>query len=136
MAYLDWQPGFAVGHGMIDDEHRTLLAAMNQLHEAADQGQDKAEIAKILNFLRDYTVTHFSMEEALMLRHQYPGASAHFAAHADLVLRVSDFIADYRVGKVVGVEAMLAFLQTWLMEHIQISDKALGGFLRSRGVEA
>jgi len=136
MAYLDWQPEFAAGHGLIDDEHRTLLAAMNQLHEAADQGQDKAEIAKILNFLRDYTVTHFSMEEALMLRHNFPGASAHFAAHADLLMQVSDFIADYRVGKVVSVEAMLAFLQSWLMEHIQGADKALGAFLKSRGVEA
>jgi len=136
MAYLDWQPEFAVGHGQIDAEHRTLLDAMNRLHEAADQGQDKPEVAKVLNFLRDYTVSHFSMEEALMVRHKYPGASAHFAAHSDLVMQVSDFIADFRVGNVVGVEAMLAFLRTWLVSHIQVSDKALGAFLQSRGVGA
>ncbi len=136
MAYQDWRPEYAVGHGKIDEEHRTLLDAMNRLHEVADQGQDKAEVAKLLNFLRDYTVTHFSMEEALMLRHNYPGASAHFAAHANLVLQVSDFIADFRGGRVAGLEDMLAFLRTWLMEHIQVTDRALGAFLQSRGVEA
>jgi hemerythrin-like metal-binding protein len=132
MTYLEWQSEFAVGHNQIDGDHQALLAAMNDLHAAADQGQEKAEIAKILNFLRDYTVTHFRMEEGLMIRHNYPEASAHFAAHADLVMEVSDFIADYRTGNIVGVPDMLHFLEKWLMVHIRTLDKDLGDYLKGR----
>jgi len=136
MAYLDWQPAYEVGFAKIDGEHQTLVQAMNDLHAALDQGRDKAEIAKILNFLRDYTVSHFGMEEALMLRHNYPGASAHFAAHSELVMQVSDFIADYRTGRIVSVETLLTFLEGWLIHHIQGRDKDLGEYLVSRRIEA
>lgn len=136
MAYLEWQPAFEVGHGKIDSDHQTLVAAMNQLHEAAsrgqDQHQDKEEIARILTFLRDYAVTHFATEESLMLRYKYPEAPDHFAAHAELILQVSDFIADCRAGKVVGVDVMLDFLRSWLMNHIQGRDQDLGAYLRGR----
>lgn len=136
MAYLEWQPAFEVGHDKIDSDHQTLVAAMNQLHQAAqrgqDQDQDQEETARILTFLRDYAVTHFATEEALMLRHKYPAASEHFAAHAELILQVSDFIADYRAGKIVGVDVMLEFLQAWLMNHIQGRDRDLGAYLRGR----
>ncbi|MBI1751184.1 MAG: hemerythrin family protein [Acidobacteria bacterium] len=144
MAYLEWQPAFEVGHDRIDSDHQALVAAMNQLHEAAqrgqgqdqdrnqDQDQDQEETARILTFLRDYAVTHFATEEALMLRHKYPAASEHFAAHAELLLQVSDFIVDYRAGRVVGVDVMLGFLQAWLMNHIQGRDRDLGAYLRGR----
>ncbi|WLT30788.1 bacteriohemerythrin [Geothrix sp. PMB-07] len=132
MAHLEWQPAFEVGHSRIDSDHQALVGAMNQLYEAAHQGQDKEEIAKILNFLRDYTVTHFATEETLMIRHNYPAASDHFAAHAELILQVSDFIADYRTGNIVGVDVMLGFLETWLMNHIQGRDRDLGAYLQGR----
>jgi hemerythrin len=70
-----------------------------------------------------------------MIRHNYPGASAHFAAHADLVMQVSDFIANYRTGNIVGIPEMLVFLEKWLLEHIQGPDKELGSFLASRRIE-
>jgi hemerythrin len=111
MAYMEWVPAFEVGQPQIDEDHRTLVERLNQLHRALDQGQDPAEIARVLNFLRDYTVTHFSAEEALMIQHKYPQAAAHFAAHAELPLQVSDFNAAYRRGRVAGMAELLAFLE-------------------------
>ena len=132
MAYLDWRPELEVGHAQIDQDHRTLVEALNRLHAALAQGQDRAAIVGVLNFLRDYAVTHFKTEEALIIRHNDPNAAAHFAAHSDLVMQVSDFIADFRSGKVVLAEDMLHFLETWLMDHIQGKDKVLGAFLQNR----
>jgi hemerythrin len=133
MAYMEWQQRLEVGHPQIDADHRTLVDALNQLHAAVDQGKDKEEVVRTLNFLRDYTVTHFSAEEALMLKHGYPKASMHLAAHSDLLMQVSDFIANYRAGTIVSIPEMLTFLEAWLIEHIQVKDKELGGFLRSVG---
>ena len=135
MAYMEWKPNLEVGNTKIDGDHRTLVDAVNQLHAALDQGKDKEEIAKVLNFLRDYTVSHFGMEEALMIKHNYRKAPDHFAAHAGLVIQVSDFIADYRTGYIVSIPDMLTFLEAWLVDHIQVKDKELGGFLEGLGVE-
>jgi hemerythrin-like metal-binding protein len=136
MAYLEWLPALEVGFGPIDRDHRTLVDALNRLHAAADRGKDREEIDQVLVFLRDYTVTHFTMEESLMIRHRYPGAADHFAAHSDLVIQLSDLIADFRSGQALITATVLAFLESWLMEHIVGKDKALGGFLRNRGADA
>jgi len=133
MAYLEWQAEMEVGHGRIDEDHRTLVDAMNQLRAALDQGMERDGVAKVLSFLRDYTVSHFQMEEALMIQHGYPGAPAHLAAHAELLLKVSDFSAAYRRGGFVSIPDLVAFLEAWLLNHIQVEDKALGLFLKGQG---
>ena len=136
MAYMEWQPALAMGQPQIDAEHRSLVEALNRLHAAVDEGRDREEVERVLIFLRDYTVTHFTAEEALMIQHQYPGASAHFTAHSALVMQVSDLLTDFRAGKAVLTEAVLTFLETWLWEHILGPDTEFGGFLRSRGVRS
>ena len=136
MDYMKWTPALEVGFAKIDEDHQELVAALNRLHLAMDLGKDKAELATVLNFLRDYTVGHFQTEEALMIKYNYPGAPAHFAAHAELVLNVCDFIVDFRAGRVALTEVLLEFLETWLEEHILGLDHELGAYLRARGVVA
>ena len=136
MAYTEWTPALEVGFPRIDEDHRDLLAAMNRLHEAVTRGEDREELAKVLTFLRDYTVSHFETEEGLMIRSGYPGTPGHVAAHAELVLKVGDFLSDFRAGRVELTEALLDFLETWLVEHILGQDQELGDYLRARGIPA
>jgi hemerythrin-like metal-binding protein len=136
MAYMKWQPAYEVGFEAIDAQHHSLVEALNRLYAAMGEGRDRAEIERVLLFLRDYTVTHFEMEEALMIRYGYPGASTHFAAHADLVVQLSDLLADFRSGEAVLTEVVMAFLETWLVEHILGNDQRLGLYLRNRGAGA
>lgn len=136
MAYMEWNQALAVGHEQIDEEHRSLVEALNRLHAAMEQGKDRHEIERVLLFLRSYTVRHFDTEEALMIKHHYRGAPAHFAAHAELVLRVSDLIMEFRLGREVLTDSVLAFLERWLVEHILGKDQEFGDFLRGKGVAA
>lgn len=136
MTYMEWTPSLEIGHARIDGEHRSLVETLNRLHAALDQGKGPGEIEPVLAFLRDYTVTHFAAEEALMIQHRFPGAPAHFTAHVELVMKLSDLLAEFRAGKAELTEAVLAFLESWLVEHILGMDKELGAYLRSRGVAA
>jgi len=136
LAYMEWGPALETGHDQIDMEHRALVEAVNRLHDALDQGKDREELGRILGFLRDYAVTHFAAEEALMIQVGYPQASAHFAAHADLVMRLSDHLADFRAGRVVATGTLLAFLEEWLVDHILSQDQDFGAFLRPQGLRA
>jgi hemerythrin-like metal-binding protein len=125
-----------VGHGKIDEQHKSLVDALNSLHAAMKQGKGKDEIQRILVFLRDYTVDHFRMEEALMDQHRYPSALAHRAIHADLVKQVATLVGDFQSGKPVMTSAVLDFLEDWLTKHIMSEDMALGAFLKTKGAVA
>jgi hemerythrin len=136
MAYMNWRATLEVGHSRIDEQHKSLVDALNSLHAAMKQGKGKDEIQRILVFLRDYTVDHFKTEEALMDLHRYPSAQAHKAIHADLVKQVAALVADFQSGKPVMTTAVLDFLETWLTKHIMSEDMALGAFLKAKGVAA
>ncbi|MCE1204687.1 MAG: bacteriohemerythrin [Holophagaceae bacterium] len=131
---MQWGPALELGHAGIDADHRSLLETLNRLRQAVRQDQGREEIQAVLLFLRDYTVSHFATEEGLMLQHGYPGTSAHLTAHADLVMQLSDLVADYRAGKAQLTEALLTFLEAWLVEHIQGLDREFGWYLRGRGL--
>jgi hemerythrin-like metal-binding protein len=136
MTYLEWHPSLEVGFWRIDVEHRALVEMLNRLHTAMDEEKAQEEIVRILAFLRDYTVTHFKMEEDLMILHGYPDSADHFAAHVELVLHVSDLLADIRSGKKMTVGEVSTFLEAWLVDHILSKDKELGAFLTRKGVRA
>jgi hemerythrin-like metal-binding protein len=134
MAYMNWKAALEVGHPKIDEQHKSLVEALNSLHAAMKQGKGKDEVQRILVFLRDYTVDHFKMEEGLMDAHRYPSAAAHKAIHVDLVKQVAAVVADHQSGKPVMTSAVLDFLEDWLTKHIMTEDMALGAFLKSKGV--
>jgi len=136
MAYMDWRATLEVGHAKIDAEHRSLVDALNNLHLAMKQGKGKDEIEKTLLFLKDYTVAHFAGEERLMMAHRYPDTQRHCAIHADLVKEVGALIRDFQSGKVLLTSSVFSFLEDWLTKHIQGEDKALGAFLKSKGIAA
>lgn len=133
MAYMEWRSTLEVGHEQIDCEHRSLVDTLNQLHAAMKMGRGKAELEKVLTFLKDYTVGHFQAEEAMMGKHGYPGSQVHLAAHADMARHVSTLVADYQSGKTLLTGAVFDFLETWLVRHIMSEDRALGDFLQGRG---
>jgi len=133
---MEWRAALEVGHAKIDSEHRSLVDALNRLHAAMKQGKGKAEIEKTLLFLKDYTVEHFKGEERLMMAHRYPGTDQHCAIHADLVKEVATLIANYQSGRTPLTSSVFDFLEAWLVKHIQGEDKALGEFLKAKGVAA
>jgi hemerythrin-like metal-binding protein len=136
MAYMNWRSTYEVGHSKIDEQHRSLVEAINTLHSAMKQGKGKDEVQRILVFLRDYTVDHFKTEEKLMDAHRYPGTAAHKAIHTDLVKQVATLVDDYQHGKPVITGAVLDFLEGWLSKHIMSEDMALGAFLKTKGITA
>jgi len=68
----------------------------------------------------------------MMLKHGYPAAPGHLAAHADLVQQVSALVTDYHAGKALLTGAVFDFLEGWLVKHIMSEDKALGDFMKSK----
>jgi hemerythrin len=47
---------------------------------------------------------------------------------------VAKLLEDHHAGKTGVPVSLMLFLQTWLREHILVSDKAYSSFLNARGV--
>jgi len=134
MALIVWDSRLETGHGKIDEQHKSLVEIFNRLHGAMKQGKGKQEVEGILVFLKDYTVTHFAMEEQLMDEHNYSGAQKHKQIHADLVHQVADLVAQFQAGTATLTLPVMNFLEDWLVQHIQGEDYRFALDLKGKGI--
>lgn len=132
---LEFDPVLLTGHSDIDAQHRELFARLGALLDASREHRGRAEVARLLDFLGDYVVSHFSIEERVMAEAGYPGLEAHREEHRRFV---KEFAALYEEFKAEGPGPLFAIrvgnrVTAWLREHIYRTDRALGEWLRTRG---
>jgi hemerythrin-like metal-binding protein len=131
MPFMNWTPALEVGHPKVDEQHKSLVMAVNDLHDAMKHGKGKDELGRVLHFLADYTATHFKTEEELMQRHRYPAYVAHKALHEDLLRQVGDLVTRFDAGQGVMTIKVMDFLNDWLVTHIQCEDAKMAKHLNA-----
>ena len=134
MALMDWSPSFSVNVKKYDDQHKKLVAMVNQLHDAMKIGKGSEVLGPILNSLISYTATHFADEEALMRQHGYPDLPKHKSEHDKLAKQVLDLQKQYQTLKSALSTTVMNFLKDWLVNHIQNEDKKYGVYFNSKGI--
>ncbi len=131
---FQWKDSYSVKVAAMDGHHKKLFDLVNELHEAMSKGHGKDVAGDVLKRLIDYTVHHFSAEEKLMEKHQYPGLVAHLAEHKALTDKVLAFQKEFAAGTSNVTPQLMTFLQQWLRNHIQTVDQRYSDFLNSHGV--
>jgi len=134
MPLITWSDKLSVGVKSIDAQHGRLVDTLNELHEAMLRGQAKEITGRLLKTLLRYTHDHFSAEEAILARADYPKLEAHKVLHRDLTRKVEAYIARYEKGEIALNSHLLNFLRDWLTNHIQQEDRAYGPCLTARGI--
>ncbi len=129
MAFVRWEDTYSVDIAMIDDQHKRLFELLEQFHEAIRHKQTKLAISDILKGMTNYTVYHFSSEETLMTRHNYPAYLQHKNAHSMFIDKVSNFRERFESGQLLIPLEIANFLKDWLSNHILFTDKHLGHFI-------
>lgn len=121
MKYLVWTADLDTGIEPIDKQHRGIVDLINELNEA-NETHNVDVIKNVLNKLIDYTASHFSYEEDLLIKANYPYVKAHKRLHEIFIKRIEDFKQRESVGENVTPE-LLALLKAWLTNHINSEDK-------------
>ncbi len=133
MPLIEWRNDFSVNIREVDEQHKKLIAMLNELYDAMSAGKGKEVLSRILDGMAEYTVTHFTTEERLMREYNYPGYVKHKREHESFVRRVLEFREKFEKGEITAVEVM-RYLSEWLKNHILGSDKKFGPYLNARGV--
>ena len=130
MSLINWSNKLSVGIWQLDADHIILIGLINELYNAMSAGRGEELFETILATLKEYTVTHFSREEALMKAHKYPGYEDHKGHHGELIRHLNEFTARYaRDRSSVTTPEIEQFLQGWLINHIKKADFAYKPFL-------
>lgn len=129
MNYFEWNDNLSVHDALIDQDHKTLINMVNELHDAADLEQDHLSLSKILTRLANYTQEHFQREEDLMQASAYPAFKAHREQHRKLLERVTDLQHELNNARTLVALETAELLRFWLTSHILLSDKQFAEFL-------
>lgn len=133
-SFVSWSEDLSVGIRTIDEQHKRLIAMINELNEAMAQGKGKNVIGPILTRLANYAVEHFGTEEKLFETYGYPERDSHIAVHKAFVEKVSSFQSDFETGRAMVTRDLMVFLKDWLLKHIRGTDKKYSPFLKKKGL--
>ena len=129
----EWSSALETGYPEIDEEHKQLVSALNNLLIACRHGGHRSELKNTLDFLVSYTVKHFANEETFQLRYKYPDYERHRQLHEDFKVVAVD-LAE-RLLKEGATIALIAEVHStvgdWLVNHITGEDLKIG--LHARG---
>jgi hemerythrin len=131
---ITWDPSYETGNEHIDQQHRQLLAIVDELESAEADGHDSRElILEVLGHVMDFTISHFAMEEDLMTKVDYPPAPRDemIEQHDEFTAYARLRVLEFRRGELGSVLPLRAFLVEWLTFHEIGLDKLLADFIRA-----
>lgn len=131
---IQWTPDLATGNEQIDTEHKELISAIGRLLIATSAGKGKEEIASLLDFLLDYTKTHFAHEEVLQRNAHYPDVINHKRYHTGFIKEVDNLRRDYQTNSTSSVFLINVNKKVvgWLTAHIKVEDVKVAKHIRSQ----
>lgn len=133
---IEWNHKYELGVPQIDNQHKELFEAINNILESVEKGGGRAEVAGLLKFLEDYVIKHFSLEEALMKKHSYPNYDNHKTQHAVFMANFFSLKKFYeaRGASTSFIELVEKWVTSWLKDHILNIDQKFGEFLKSNNL--
>jgi hemerythrin len=128
---VEWQDSYSIGIRLVDDQHKELINICNRLHAASALGWEKSKDAfmEAIRAAVDYVGYHFSTEEKIMARINYPDYRAHKKEHSDFVKEVLRHVQEFQAGQKTSASDFVLFLKNWILTHIAVCDKKMGLYL-------
>jgi len=136
MAY-QWDSSLETGYEKVDNQHKQLVAAVNNLMEASISGKGDDVVMETLEFLTGYTIKHFSDEEKLQIQFNYPDYLNHKRLHDEFKLKVGELVQ--RVKDEGPTEKLInevsSIIGSWLLNHIKGDDFRMAAFVKAADVK-
>ena len=129
---VDWTEGLISGNALMDIQHQRIFKLVSDLIGLCEEGNDVEKLYDTLAYLVDYTVQHFTDEEALQIEFDYPDYENHKQIHDEFKVTLNDLVRRYEES---GASYELSddvnnTIIRWLVYHIRHEDRKMGDFIR------
>ncbi|SHJ91028.1 hemerythrin [Hathewaya proteolytica DSM 3090] len=133
MAFI-WSKELETGNTQIDGEHKQLIQAINDLLAACSSGKGRSEIEHTVDFLNQYTKTHFAHEQVLQIKSKYPDFVNHKRYHDEFIKVVDNITGRLKTeGATVQLVAEInKQLGNWLVNHIKREDTKVAKHIKEQ----
>ncbi|MBL3529413.1 MAG: hemerythrin family protein [gamma proteobacterium endosymbiont of Lamellibrachia anaximandri] len=111
-----------------------MLELVNHLHTAVEACIDKNDLKTLLVDLVEFTRMHFSTEEQLMKKYDFPGFAKHHQEHRMLLKHLGYLVTAVSNGEYPTFYSDYDVSTDWALLHITDFDISLGAFLNSKNV--
>ena len=137
MPLIKWTDDMSVGLPKLDDDHRLIIEAINQLGVSAGDAAQQDVVRQHLMRLRRYAEVHFAREENVLAACAFPALEIQKKEHQDFVKCIQEATQrfDAKPAESAGTisQELLGFLRDWLWYHILIEDMAYRPYVEHSG---
>jgi hemerythrin len=129
--FVEWDNNYSIGIPLVDNQHKRLIDVTNKLFMGCLRGDEEARrfFLKTIHEGVDYVKYHFTTEEKIMERINYPNLAVHRGQHQDFVRELVSEVQSFQGGKRFVPNMMVRYLRDWILTHIAVSDKQIGSYL-------
>ena len=136
---VSWGESYATGIMHIDDQHKKLINLTNELYHACLAGNKALESAfkESMSRMVEYVHFHFSVEQELLKRINYPNYNDHKKQHETLIKNILDTSKEYGEGVKFVPNHFVRTLKDWVLGHIAVYDKLYASYIleqRNKGL--
>jgi len=128
-----WNKTFAVGHELIDAQHKELFAALSNLIKAC-KSDDRHEFKSNIEFVGNYVTKHFADEEEIQKSYGYPDYQQHKKIHDEYKAAIKHLSSQWLTlgPSENALTEIRANIGSWLIHHIKAQDVKIGAYIRSK----
>ncbi len=135
---MEWNNHFKIGYAKIDKQHEKLVGKLNNLILLSKKNDLNVEKFKIaLQLLESYCLLHFSTEENIMIKIDYPMLKKHKEQHKNFILALNEIKLNFDKEGITQklLEEIEESCTYWLKGHIASSDQEIQSYIIENGIE-
>ncbi len=119
---LHWSESMSVGHPVLDEQHKKLLALCVDTERISKSGSDTTteEFAALLSEMIAYAAAHFEYEEEIIRTAGYPQCDDHIKEHRKFFAYLNALKTKQATSQ--ALKDVKTFLMQWCVHHILKED--------------
>ena len=131
MPLFKWNKAHAVFIAELDEEHKALFRAGQELEQALKGKAAAAGLESRIQGLIEQVGSHFDHEERLMRDSKCPSLEWHKGQHNAARRRLQGFVGSIEEGDADAPQLLLEYLAGWLQDHTALTDRMMAAHVRN-----
>ncbi|MCL2138657.1 MAG: bacteriohemerythrin [Treponema sp.] len=122
---VTWNDSYLIGNEQIDAQHKELIKLINEFYSGVQMGGIMAKVffIKMIQGALQYIKIHFSTEEEIMQKIEYPHYLEHKKLHENFIKKINQQVQAFEAEDQPDPANFVKFLMDWVLQHIAQMDK-------------
>jgi hemerythrin len=129
-----WDEKYSVYDTEIDKQHQQFFNLINKFYTSMASNQNNEAIKMVVAELKAYALKHFTHEESVMRRKDYPRLASHQKAHKMFSEKITELEDKLKAGKLISTLEISKYLKEWLSNHILLEDKQYANYFKNNNL--